>query len=162
MFPTSRSWKKAITSTCRDASTFKQEGSWLLFQVLYLQLQWQMNVTTSSKLGLSQVGAFEIPILTHRGMELRILPLDHPYPPAVIAEQWVWLFMPCSETSLKTWRDPGEKTTLQQTRVQHPFTLAVRAVTSCHSLPGSLTWKTNVVHFPGILLWAGCCLPCGG
>lgn len=64
----------------------KQEGSWLLLHVFYLQLQRQMNITTSSKPGHSQVGAFEIPLLTHWGTELRIFPLDHPNPPAVIAE----------------------------------------------------------------------------
>lgn len=106
-----------------------------------------MNVTTSSKPGHCQVGAFEIPLLMQWGMELRILPLGLPYPPAVITEQWVWLIPPCSEASFKIWRYLGEKTTLQQSWVQHPFALSVMAVTSCHSLPGSLTWKTNVVHF---------------
>lgn len=53
----------------------------------------------------------------------------------------------------------GKKTTLQQSWVPHPFALSVMAITSCHSLPGSLTWKTNVVHFPGILLWQDAVCP---
>lgn len=55
-----------------------------LVHVLYLHLQWQMSIATSSKPGQSQVGAFETPLLTLWELDPRILTLGHPYPAAAL------------------------------------------------------------------------------
>lgn len=70
-----------------------------------------MSIATSSKPGQSQVGAFETPLLTLQELDPRILPLGHPYPAAALPllNSDSDFCYPVLKTSLKMWREPGEK-----------------------------------------------------